>query len=83
MNIDLRLLIVPVAPFVFLGMSRAVWWVAGAEWSEPEFAAFLALLTGSMIGGIITAILFNEGVHLGHLHIGTDGIRIIPPEDRQ
>lgn len=70
MKIDNRLFIVPAAPFVCLAIVRAVWWVAGAEWSEPEIGAAISLMVGIVGGCITTGALFAEGVSIGHTTIG-------------
>lgn len=43
-------------PFVFLGMFRLVWWVAGASWDYPSLAALLSLTFGMIVGGMIIPI---------------------------
>ena len=70
MKIDIRLLIVPAAPFVALALIRAPWFVAGAEWTDPAFAAAMSLFGGLAFGGILTAMLFADDVPLGYLHFG-------------
>jgi hypothetical protein len=62
MTIDLKWLLPVVAPFALLGLARAVWFAAGAEWSQPAFAAFMSLLFGSICGGVTTAILWAEDI---------------------
>lgn len=70
MKIDIRLFIVPVAPFVVLAFLRALWFVAGAEWSDPAFGAFFSALSGVSLGGLVTAFLLMENISIGHITIG-------------
>jgi len=70
MKIDNRFLLPFAGPFVALGLIRAVWWLAGASWTEPWFAAAMALIFGAALGGAVSAILFEEGVEIGHIKIG-------------
>jgi hypothetical protein len=71
MYIDFRILLPVFLPFVFLALARAVWWFAGAPWSDPTVAAFASLSLGVIIGGGAGAILYTEGIKIG-------GIRLRP-----
>lgn len=55
-----NLLVIPVMPILLLGLFRAIWFLAGAEWSHPSLAAVFALLIGSLAGFI--AFAFLEGI---------------------
>ena len=44
-------------PFVVLGLSRSVWWLAGADWSQPGIAAYVALFFGPVIGFGVAIII--------------------------
>lgn len=70
MKIDNRLFIPLAMPFVILGMMRLLFLLAGAEWSEPEFAAAFSLFTGGFIGVLVVVGLFINDIHLGHTTIG-------------
>ena len=37
-------------PFAFLGLVRALWFAAGAEWVQPEKAAITCLIFGATLG---------------------------------
>ena len=70
MKIDNRFLLPFAGPFVVLGLIRAVWWMAGAPWTEPELGAYLALTFGALGGGAAAAVLFQQGIEIGHIKIG-------------
>jgi hypothetical protein len=70
MKIDNRILIIPAMPFALLILARVMWWVAGADWSEPEVAAGMCLIFGFIIGGAATGIMVCENLTIGHTRIG-------------
>jgi len=47
-----------VCPFLLLLLFRLLWWVAGADWSEPGMAAAFAGLFG--FGGGIGLLIYVE-----------------------
>jgi hypothetical protein len=47
-------------PFAFLALMRGVWFAAGAEWSQPEFAACIALVFGLVFGLSVGALICLE-----------------------
>ena len=49
-----------VMPFVFLALSRAIFWCAGATWSEPDVAAVLSLFAGPFLGLVFIITVFND-----------------------
>lgn len=70
MRIDNRIFIPFVLPFVLLGLFRALWFAAGAGWSDPTFAAIISLMSGLALGLLWCKSLFEKGIHLGHTTIG-------------
>ena len=46
-------------PFVLLGHARALWFAAGAEWSQPEAAA-LCCIGGGIAAGIVAILMVVE-----------------------
>jgi hypothetical protein len=58
------------APLALLGLFRAVWFFAGAEWSDPDFAAFAAIAFGVPLGAFFAAKLAEKGADIGHTTIG-------------
>jgi hypothetical protein len=69
-RIDNRVLLPFIGPFVLLGLSRLLWWAAGADWTEPEVAAFLSLMVGAAIGVVCAAALWEAKISIGHITIG-------------
>jgi hypothetical protein len=70
MKIDNRIFIVPAMPFAGLFLARAVWWMAGAAWSNPDMAASFCLIFG-MLGGAVLVFALNEcRISLGTTTIG-------------
>lgn len=49
-------------PFVILGLFRAMWWAAGASWSEPGSAAATSTLFGLIVGAVIACIATEKGL---------------------
>lgn len=49
-----------VTPFALIALLRAVFWAAGAEWSEPGLAATYSLVFGIVIGAVISALLSGD-----------------------
>jgi hypothetical protein len=46
-----------VMPFVLLGVLRALWWAAGAGWSDPaEMVVFCAAI-GSLFGTVVAVAI--------------------------
>ena len=70
MTIDLRLLITPVMPFVFILLTRATFWFAGSEGIDPDGVASVSLFASLVLGPMITAILFAEKIEIGKIRIG-------------
>jgi RsiW-degrading membrane proteinase PrsW (M82 family) len=70
MNLDLRVLIPFVLPFVVLGFLRLMFWLAGAPWTEPAVAAVCSVVIGSIFGGAAMALLFVERISIGSIRIG-------------
>jgi hypothetical protein len=70
MKIDNRILLPFALPFVLLGVTRLMWFVAGAEWAHPEVAATICMLGGICLGGIIMGALFDGEKSIGHITIG-------------
>lgn len=70
MNIDLRLALPFVMPFGILFLARAIFWAAGAEWSEPGLAAFVSLIAGVLSGGFFAGLLFDSDIEIGRIRIG-------------
>lgn len=62
MTIDLKWLLPVVAPFAILGLARAVWFAAGAEWSDPTIAAAMSLIAGLLCGGAVVASLSDRNI---------------------
>jgi hypothetical protein len=61
MTIDLKYLIPIFAPFVMLGLLRVLFFIAGAGWSNPETAATVSAVMGSIIGVMVCGALdINE-----------------------
>lgn len=63
MKIDLKWGLPFVMPFVLLMMVRLVWVAAGAEWSDPEGAAFCTIVSGFVVGVCAAGFMHDEGVH--------------------
>lgn len=70
MKIDNRIFLPFIGPFVLLGLIRALWWLAGAEWSDPEPAAVASLIFGILGGALFAETLSYKGVSIGHFTIG-------------
>jgi len=47
-------------PIAILGLMRLMWGLAGAEWSDPGFAAFASLLLGFSLGMLVVDDIFNR-----------------------
>lgn len=62
MSLDLKFLIIPVMPFVFLGFLRLMWFAAGAEWVDRAFAAVISTFLGLFLGFIIVTAMENAHV---------------------
>lgn len=69
MKIDIRYLLPLIGPFVFLGLFRAVWFLAGAEWSDPALAAGASLWMGMPSGALLTFLLVENDVSIGHIRL--------------
>ena len=48
-----------VAPFVLIGLARVVFFVAGAEWTDPALGAFFGLIVGLPMGCLGAAALYE------------------------
>jgi hypothetical protein len=70
MKIDNRIFIVLAMPFAVLLVTRVFWWMAGAEWSNPEMAASFCLLFGMLGGGGTVWALIDCRISLGTTTIG-------------
>lgn len=70
MKIDNRIFIPFAMPFVFLGMARVLWFLAGAEWSDPGGAAFMCMIAGVGLGGTIACLMMATGDTIGFIRIG-------------
>ncbi len=55
----LRYLLPFIGPFVFLGMARALWFLAGAPWNDPASAAGVSLVVGVFLG-VVAVHAMNE-----------------------
>ncbi len=62
MTIDLKWGLPFVLPFVILLLVRALFIVAGAEWSDPLAAAMLSTLIGVLVGFMIFDTMRDDGV---------------------
>ena len=71
MTIDNRAFLPFIMPFILLGTTRLMFWAAGAEWTEPEGAAVGCMLFGVLSGVAILGVLFDTGVSIGSITIGT------------
>lgn len=56
MDWKLKVLVVVAAPFVTLILLRALWFLAGAPWSDPAFAALMSI-TAVVPAGVLVADL--------------------------
>lgn len=66
-----KLILLPFAgPFVVLIMGRALWYVAGAEWSSPGDAAGISACIGVFGGIYIGGFLAESNVDVGHFTVG-------------
>ena len=70
MRIDNRVFIPFLGPFVALFAIRAVFWAAGAAWSEPEAGAVASLVLGVLVGSALMSVLFENKITIGHITIG-------------
>lgn len=70
MTIDLRILIPFVLPFILLGLTRALWWMAGAEWSDPGAAAAISMFGGFVGGAFLAGCLADQRIEIGKITIG-------------
>ena len=64
MTIDLKWGLPFVLPPVILGLFRAMWWLAGAAWSDPGIAgpaAVMSLFVGVAVGISIAIVMEVEG----------------------
>lgn len=68
MEIDNRLFIPFVAPFVLLGFFHIFFWIAGVE-VEREGVALAAPLSGSIFGGLVSIALLANDVSIGSTRI--------------
>lgn len=69
MRLDFRILIPVLLPFVFLGVARALWFCAGADWSTPGEVAAISMILGITFGVTVSGVLFAGGISLGHLQL--------------
>ena len=70
--IDNRFLVPVVTPVALVLIARAVFFVAGAEWTDDVahiFAGSLAVL-GTLGGYILMIVLFNQRIEIGKIRIG-------------
>lgn len=70
MYVDNRVLLPFVGPFVVLGMARLAFFLAGAEWSEPEMAAVFSLIFGASLGVFVANVAYETETSLGGFWIG-------------
>jgi hypothetical protein len=69
MSIDNRIFVIIASPFAFVALLRALFWFAGAEWSEPGIAAIISL----SLAYVTAVALFIWEVDLGSTRIGKKG----------
>lgn len=62
MTFDLKYLLPFVLPIVLLGFLRLMWWLAGAVWYDPTYAALSSCLIGFAAGGATVFSLISEGI---------------------
>lgn len=68
MTIDMKWGIPLVLPFMFLMMTRLLFWMAGAAWA-PEVAVVFSIFFGFVLGIVVACAMFGEGVGW-HLRVG-------------
>ena len=70
MRIDNRVFIPFAGPFVLLLLFRSAFFLAGAEWSNPNSGAVVSLFLGVPAGAIIMSVMYVIRVSIGHITIG-------------
>lgn len=62
MTIDAKYALPFVLPVLFLCLFRAVFWIAGAAWSDPTFAALCSIFSGGLFSAILIGAMNDAGV---------------------
>ena len=55
----LLLTVIPVTPFLLLGLIRLLWFTAGAAWTLPATAAYVSLTFGIPLGILVARTLWD------------------------
>lgn len=71
MKIDNRIFIPFAMPFVVLAMIRALFFLAGAPWTEPAVTAMLCFFIGGLAGVILAWVTFEQKYTIGFIQIGS------------
>lgn len=70
-KIDRRAILYPTIPILLLGFIRFMFFLAGAEWNEPQVAAVTSIICGLFSATIIHLAMSENKADWGHWRIGS------------